>query len=133
MKKLALSIAFISAAALAAAAQDPKTDTTKPAPTGTKPATPHHSKTAAPHHAVKGEVVSVDAEKNTISFKNDKGEDVTWPAEGTAQTSLKSLKAGEKVTITYRVNDKGEPQAATKIAAVKTHSATHSSTKPVQK
>src|SRR5215468_12536475 len=129
MKKLALSIAFISAAGLAAAAQEPKTDTTKPAPATTKPATTHHSKTAAAHHAVKGEVVSVDAEKNTISFKNDKGEDVTWPAEGTAQTSLKSLKPGEKVTITYRVNDKGEPQAATKIAAVKTHS----STKPVQK
>ena len=131
MKKLALSIAFISVAGLAAAAQDPKTDTAKPAPATTKPATTtHHTKTATAHH-VKGEVVSVDADKNTISFKNDKGEDVTWPAEGTAQTSLKTLKPGEKVTITYRVNDKGEPQAATKIAAAK---ATHSTTpKPAQK
>ena len=133
MNKLALSIAFISAASLAAAAtQEPKTDTTKPPAAATQPksTTAHKAKPAS--HAVKGEVVSVDAEKNTISFKNDKGEDLTWPAEGTAQTSLKSLKAGEKVTITYRVNDKGEPQAATKIAAVKTHT-TATTSKPAQK
>jgi Cu/Ag efflux protein CusF len=122
MKKLALSIAFISAAGLAVA-QEPKT------PEASKPATTHKAAKPA-SHSVKGEVVSVDAEKHTISFKNDKGEDLTWPAEGTAQTSLKSLKPGEKVTITYRVNEKGEPQAATKIAAVKTHTAT---SKPAQK
>jgi hypothetical protein len=131
MKKLALSIAFISAATLAGA-QEPKTpETQKPTTPATQPkaTTAHKAKPAS--HSVKGEVVSADVEKKTISFKNDKGEDVTWPAEGTAQSSLKNLKPGEKVTITYRVNDKGEPQAATKIAAVKVHSTTH--TKPAQK
>jgi hypothetical protein len=131
MKNLALSIAFLSAAGLATA-QEPKTpEAQKPAAPATQPktATAHKAKPAS--HSVTGEVVAADAEKKTISFKNDKGEDVTWPAEGTAQTSLKTLTPGEKVTITYRVNEKGEPQAATKIAAVKHHTTTHP--KPTQK
>ena len=129
MKKLALTLALIAASGLAFA-QTPETQ--KPAPTTPQKATPAH-KTAKPAaHSVKGEVVSVDAEKNTISFKNDKGEDATWPAEGAAQTSLKSLKAGQKVTITYRVNDKGEPQAATKIAVAKA-SPSPAAPKPTQK
>src|SRR4029453_11559661 len=88
MKKLALSIAFISAATLAGA-QEPKTpETQKPTTPAPQPkaTTAHKAKPAS--HSVKGEVVSADVEKKTISFKNDKGEDVTWPAEGTAQSSL---------------------------------------------
>ena len=67
---------------------------------------------------VTGEVVSADVAKKTLTFKNEKGESLTWPTEGKALESLKSAKAGEKVTVVYRANEKGEPQAATEIKPV---------------
>lgn len=108
MKKFALLSSFLLVATVASAAP-----------------TTHHSKSHdAAKVAAKGEgasvsaeVVSVDAAKKTVTFKNDKGETLTWPAEGAAVDSLKTLKAGEKVAISYSVDANGAPKA---IIAVKT-------------
>jgi hypothetical protein len=56
-------------------------------------------------------------QKKTLTFTNDKGENVTWPAEGKAVASLKTVKPGEKVTISYAVDANGAPKAATEIKA----------------
>lgn len=115
MKKFALLFSLLFVATVASAA---------PAKSA------HHSKS---HDAAKvaakagagvetaGEVVSVDAAKKTVTFKNDKGETLTWPAEGAAVDSLRTLKAGEKVAITYSVDAAGAPKA---IIAVKAAPAT---------
>jgi len=73
---------------------------------------------AAP--VVTAEIVSVDATAKTVSFKNEKGENVTWPVDAAAVSSLKHLRAGEKVTIGYTVDDKGAPKAAIDIKALPT-------------
>jgi Cu/Ag efflux protein CusF len=111
MKKFALLLSVLFAAGVAFAQDKPATTETKPA-TAPKTTSHHHSTKAK---AVAGEVVSVDAEKNTITFKNDKGENLTWPAEGKATASLKTVTAGEKVTIAYSVDAQGAPKAATEI------------------
>ncbi len=115
MKKFALLSSFLLVATVASAAPAKST---------------HHSKShdsakvaakAAAGAEVSAEVVSVDAAKKTVTFKNDKGETLTWPAEGAAVDSLKMLKAGEKVAITYSVDAAGAPKA---IIAVKAAPAT---------
>lgn len=108
MKKSALFLSVLFATASAVFAQD----ATKEAP---KAPAKHEAKHVVAKHVVTGEVVSTDAEKKTVTFKNDKGESLTWPAEGKALESLKSVKAGEKVTIHYAVDAKGAPKAATEI------------------
>jgi hypothetical protein len=65
-------------------------------------------------HEVTAEVVSVDTVKNTITLKGEM-ENSTAPVEGKALASLKTIKAGEKVTVTCRDNEKGEHQAVTEI------------------
>ena len=75
------------------------------------------AQTAAKALTMNGEIVSADAVKKTVTFKNEKGEEQTWAVEGKALSSLKSLKTGEKVVVSYRANEKGEPQAATAIKA----------------
>jgi hypothetical protein len=63
-------------------------------------------------------VVAADAAKTTITFKDSKGQTLTWKAEGKAAGKLKSLKAGQRVKIGYSVDDKGAPKAATSIRFV---------------
>src|SRR5262245_38824027 len=67
-------------------------------------------------HEVDAEVVSVDAEKNTITLKTEKGESKA-PVEGKAVASLKDLKPGQKVTVVCRDDEKGAHQAVTEIKA----------------
>jgi hypothetical protein len=119
MKKSVFVMSAVLVASVASA-QDAK----KPveAPKATAPAAKAAPEAVKPV-AVKatevvGEIVSADVAKKTLTFKNEKGESVTWPAEGKALESLKLAKAGEKVTIAYRANEKGEPQAATEIKAM---------------
>jgi Cu/Ag efflux protein CusF len=114
MKKLALLFSFLFVATVVSAA---------PAKSA------HHSKS---HDTAKaaakatggveamGEVVSVDAAKKTVTFKNDKGETLTWPAEGAAADSLKTLKAGDKIAITYSVDAAGAPKAIIAVKAAPT-------------
>jgi cell envelope opacity-associated protein A len=78
------------------------------------PAKPAAHKT----HIVEAEVVSVDAAAKTITVKGEQGE-TTSKVEGSAVAALKSLKAGEKVKLTCRDNEKGEHEAVTHIRVEK--------------
>jgi hypothetical protein len=102
MKNTAVLLAaLLAVAGIASAAQ-----TTAPAKPMTKT------------HVVQAEVVSTDVAAKTITIKTDQGES-TAKVEGAALTSLKSLKAGEKVKATCRDNEKGEHQAITHITVEK--------------
>ncbi|HSD67344.1 MAG TPA: hypothetical protein VLF95_11620 [Vicinamibacteria bacterium] len=108
MKKLALLLcALFVVAGVASAAQ-----ATAPA----KPAKP--MATAMKTHVVEAEVVSADATAKTLTIKGETG-DKTVPVEAAAAAHLKDLKAGEKVKLTCRDNDKGEHQAITHITVEK--------------
>jgi Cu/Ag efflux protein CusF len=61
-------------------------------------------------HDMKAEVVSVDEKTKMITIKDDKGESHTAPLLGAAIGEAKSLKPGDKVTLTCQDNDKGEHQ-----------------------
>ena len=66
---------------------------------------------------LEAEVVSADATAKTLTIKGDPNK--TVPVEGAAVAHLSHLKAGEKVKLTCRDNDKGEHQAITHIAMEK--------------
>lgn len=96
MKKLALVVAVLFVAGLALA-------------------TAGEAKAAGKNHEVTAEVVSVDLTAKTITIKDDKGENKTAPVKAEALDALKSLKPGDKVTLTCHDNDKGEHEAVVKI------------------
>ena len=104
MKKFALLISLIVMAGVAFAQEAAKT--AAPAKAQEFPAMKTHELTA--------EVVSIDAVKHTITLKGEK-ENSTASVEGKALANLKNIKAGEKVTLTCRDNEKGEHQAVTEI------------------
>lgn len=58
-------------------------------------------------HEVKGEVVSVNVEGKTLTFKDETGQSKTVPAMGKAIEDLKTLKAGDKVVLTCTDDEKG--------------------------
>ena len=66
-------------------------------------------------HQVKATVVAIDTEHNQITIKDEKGEEKTAPVMDKAIEELKTLKAGDKVTLTCHDNDKGEHEAVVKI------------------
>jgi hypothetical protein len=68
-------------------------------------------------HDMKGVVVSVDEKANTLTFKDEKGESHTAPLMGNAVAEAKSLKPGEKCTLTCQDSEKGEHEGITKISA----------------
>ena len=104
MKKLAvlLSFALVAAAAPLALAA---------------PKAPDHSHAAmdGKTHQVEAEVVSADANRHTITIKGEK-ENKTVPVDKKALASLKTVKAGDKVTLTCWDNAKGEHVKITGIA-----------------
>jgi len=59
-------------------------------------------------HEVTGTVVSTDAKAHTVTLKDDSGKELTAKCMGNAVKEMSSLKAGEKVTCTCKVNEKGE-------------------------
>ena len=69
-------------------------------------------------HEVTAEVVSVDAEKSTITIKGEK-ENKTAPVDAKAAGALKTVKAGDKVTLTCWDNAKGEHVKVIAIAPAK--------------
>jgi len=136
MKNSILLFSFVMAAGTVVAQDAPKPAPAQPATHADTAKPAHHSAT---HKGVKsaltsGEVIATDAALKTITFKNDKGENLTWPVEGKAVANLAAVKAGEKVTISYRTNEQGEPQAATgiKAAAIKTHAKAPAKTPPTK-
>jgi Cu/Ag efflux protein CusF len=70
-------------------------------------------------HQVKAEVVSIDVEAKNLTIKDDKGETKTAPVLEKAVPTLKTLKAGDLVTLTCEDNDKGEHQAVSAIKVEK--------------
>jgi len=66
-------------------------------------------------HQVKATVVSIDMEGKTITIKDEKGEEKTAPVMDKAVAELKTIKAGDKVTLTCHDNDKGEHEGVTAI------------------
>jgi hypothetical protein len=119
-KLAAFALPFLLAG-LTATAQQPATRpqaSPSPAASPTPAPSPHHKRRATskavPH--VYGRVVSVDEAGSSVTFRNSKGETLTWKAEGKAATSLKTLKAGQHVRISYRTDKQGKPAAATAIA-----------------
>jgi len=113
MKKFLLPLALVLVAGVAAQAADTKS--------ASKPASKSTAKTSAPAkapalkpHTVEGEVVSADFAAKTITVKVN-GEEKTAPVHGKAVARLKTLKAGEKVSLTCMDNDKGEHQYVTAI------------------
>ena len=108
MKNLATllcAVALVAVASLSARADEAKA----------KPAAAAKQATAAEKtHTVEAEVVSADAAAKTLTIKGDPNKTVA--VDASAVGSLKDLKAGDKVKLTCRDNEKGEHQAVTKIA-----------------
>ena len=103
MNKPVLSLAVLLAGAGLAVAQSEQaakpaeaaqTAAAKPAATATKSA------------KVEGEVVAADVEKKQLTLKAA-GADTTTPVGPLAMYRLRKLKAGDKVIVTYRLDDAG--------------------------
>ncbi len=77
-------------------------------------------------HNMAGTVVSVDPEGKKITFKDDTGTSMTVPVLDQAVGSLKTLKAGQKVTLTCQDNDAGDHEG---VSAIKVAKATKTSKK----
>jgi hypothetical protein len=105
MKKLALLLSALLVAGMASAFQEPA---------ATTPQDPPKATTAGKTHTVEAEVVSADETTKTLTIKGEP-DNKTVPVEGAAASSLKDLKAGDKVKLTCRDNAQGEHQAVTKI------------------
>jgi len=66
----------------------------------------------------KGTLVGFDVEKATVTFKDDSGKTLTWQVEvrlaeqarAYAEMRLATLKAGDRVRVSYFVNAEGEPR-----------------------
>ena len=111
MKKLATLLCAVAVVAVAgmASAQSAEPQQKQPAADTAKQAA-----AAEKTHVVEAEVVSADAVAKTITIKGEPNKTVA--VDASAVGSLKDLKAGDKVKLTCRDNDKGEHQAVTKIA-----------------
>lgn len=71
---------------------------------------------AGKNHEMKAEVVAIDEKAKTITIKDENGESHTAPLLGKALEEAKQYKAGDKVTVTCKDNDKGEHEG---VAAIK--------------
>ncbi|PYQ55208.1 MAG: hypothetical protein DMF78_02880 [Acidobacteria bacterium] len=127
MKKFALLLSLVFVAGLAVADEAKKADAPKTpeqaaaAKTEAKADAKADAKAAVEKgktHEVTAEVVSVDAEKSTITIKGEK-ENKTAPVDAKAAGALKTVKAGDKVTLTCWDNAKGEHVKVIAIAPAK--------------
>jgi hypothetical protein len=66
-------------------------------------------------HDMKGTVVSTDVEGKKLTFKDESGTSITAPVLASALASLKTVKAGEAVTLTCQDNEKGDHEGISKI------------------
>lgn len=64
---------------------------------------------------MKGTVVSADIEGKKLTFKDESGTSITAPVLDSAVASLKTVKAGEAVTLTCQDNEKGDHEGISKI------------------
>ena len=70
-----------------------------------------HAAPKAKTHVVATEVVKADVEGKKLTVKGPNNTEMTMPCEGKAVAELKTVKAGEKVDVVCRDNDKGEHEA----------------------
>ena len=70
-------------------------------------------------HDLTGTVVSVDVDGKKITFKDDTGSSMTVPVLDKAVGTLKTLKAGENVTLTCQDNEKGDHEGVSAIKVTK--------------
>jgi hypothetical protein len=84
------------------------------------PAAPAPVVKAAPvkTHDVEAEIVAIDETAKTLTIKGSP-DNKTVPVEGKALATLKTHKAGDKVTLVCRDNEKGEHQAVMAIKPAK--------------
>ena len=119
MKKFALLLSLVFVAGVVSAHEPAKADATKaPAKTEAKAAAAKPAAAKGKTHEVTAEVVAVDTAKNTITIKGEK-ENKTAPVDAKAAGALKTVKAGDKVTLTCWDNAKGEHVKVVAIAAAK--------------
>lgn len=71
------------------------------------------------YHDVTATFVSADTKSNNFVIRFDDGSTSSGMAEGSAAKMLGSLKAGDKVSVTCKDNDKGEHLSATAIKVLK--------------
>jgi hypothetical protein len=122
MKKsvLLLSLVFVAGVAVADEAKKPEApkapEKAVAAKTEAKAVKPVAE--AGKTHEVAAEVVSVDAAKSTITIKGEK-ENTTALVDAKAAGVLKTVKAGDKVTLTCWDNAKGEHVKVVAIAPAK--------------
>lgn len=113
MKKRMMLTCFVFAGALAIAQASSQPADAPQAP-------------AVKAHDVAVEFVSADSVKKTVTIKAEDGQQKTVPVEGKAELTVYQItqvtkgriKAGDKITVTYRDNEKGEHQAITTILSV---------------
>ena len=117
MKKFALLTSFAFVASVAVAQEPAPAPETAKVPAAAK-STDTAKAQAAKNHDVQAEIVSVDVEKNTLTLKGEM-QNKTVPVEGKAVAALKTVKAGDKLTLTCKDNDKGEHQAVVDIKPLK--------------
>ena len=124
MKKFALLLSFVFVTGVAVAEEAKKPEAAKTPEKAAAAKVEAKSETAKPMvekgktHLVTAEVVSVDAEKNTITIKGEK-ENKTAPVDAKAAAALKTVKAGDTVTLTCWDNAKGEHEKVIAIAPAK--------------
>ena len=124
MKKFALllSLVFVTGVAVAEEAKKPEANKTPEQAAAAK--VQAKAETAKPvadkgkTHMVTAEVVSVDTEKSTITIKGET-ENKTAPVDAKASAALKTVKAGDTVTLTCWDNSKGEHEKVIAIAPAK--------------
>jgi ribosomal protein S1 len=112
MKKLSLLFSLlVLGVAVVAAAQSTSTATAKSADPATAQAA-----AASKTRDIAAEVVAPDEAKKALTFRTEAGEK-TLPVDAKATASLKSVRSGDKVTLTVRDNDQGEAQSIVSIKA----------------
>jgi hypothetical protein len=70
---------------------------------------------SGPTHDIFGQVVYTDVLAKTITVRVEKGVKMTLPVLAEAMESLKSVEAGDAVTLTCRENDKGGKEGVVEI------------------
>ena len=80
---------------------------------------PHSVMAAGKTHDLSGTVVSVDVQAKKIILKDDTGTSMTVPVLDKAVASLKTVKAGDNVTLTCQDNEKGDHEGVIAIKVAK--------------
>jgi len=79
----------------------------------------HPASAVGKTHDLKGTIESVDLKEKKITFKDESGTSMTAPVLGNAVASLKSVKAGQAVTITCQDNENGDHEGVSAIKVEK--------------